>query len=63
MGKTWKEVEKIASDRNKWRGLVSALMYHRVRRGYEEEATKTTLLKMTFILIHNKKFKKCFSYI
>ena len=25
MGKTWKEVEKIAANRNKWRGLVSAL--------------------------------------
>ena len=25
MGKTWKEVEKIAADRNKWRGPVSAL--------------------------------------
>ena len=25
MGKTWKEVEKIAAARNKWRGLVSTL--------------------------------------
>ena len=25
MGTTWKEVEKIAADRNQWRGLVSAL--------------------------------------
>ena len=25
MGKTWREVEKIAADRNKWSDLVSAL--------------------------------------
>ena len=25
MGETWKEVEKIAADRNQWRGLISAL--------------------------------------
>ena len=24
MGKSWKEVEKIAADRNQWMGLVSA---------------------------------------
>ena len=25
MGKTWKEVEKIAADRSQWKGLVTAL--------------------------------------
>ena len=25
MGKSWKEVEKIAADRNQWRGVVSVL--------------------------------------
>ncbi|XP_048757722.2 uncharacterized protein LOC125668029 [Ostrea edulis] len=33
MGKTWKEVEKMAMDRNKWRGLVSALC----ATGHEED--------------------------
>ena len=32
-GETWKEVEKIAADRNKWRGLVSALC----ATGHEED--------------------------